>query len=160
MQYGNSGDYLARRLARDRPDVLERMKAGEFKSVRAAAIEAGILPNMPTEDKALERLCLAWAKATLDDRRVFLSLMEREIEAALAGEYLNEIPCSPGYQKPYPPLADEPMPEIETLLHAGYSVSGIARMLGVSYRTVERWRHGYNKPRPAMRAKLLTAHTS
>ena len=32
--------YLLRRLARDRPDILERVKAGEFKSARAAAIEA------------------------------------------------------------------------------------------------------------------------
>ena len=36
-------DYLTRRIARDRPDVLERMKAGEFRSVRQAALEAGIL---------------------------------------------------------------------------------------------------------------------
>jgi hypothetical protein len=38
----NNADYLTARIARDRPDVLERMKAGEFKSVRAAAVEAGI----------------------------------------------------------------------------------------------------------------------
>ncbi len=41
-----SGDrganYLTRRIARDRPDILERMQAGEFRSVRAAALEAGI----------------------------------------------------------------------------------------------------------------------
>ena len=35
-------DYLVARIARDAPDVLERMKAGEFESVRAAAREAGI----------------------------------------------------------------------------------------------------------------------
>jgi hypothetical protein len=34
---GNEPDYLTSRIARDRPDVLERMKAGEFPSVRAAA---------------------------------------------------------------------------------------------------------------------------
>jgi hypothetical protein len=39
---GNDADYLTRRIARDRPDILERMKAGEFTSVRAAALEAGI----------------------------------------------------------------------------------------------------------------------
>jgi len=45
---------LARRIARDRPDVLERMKAGEYKSVRAAARDAGFireeyrLPREPT----------------------------------------------------------------------------------------------------------------
>lgn len=45
---GNSQAYLLRRLARDAPDVLERVKAGEFKSARAAAIEAGIIKPVPT----------------------------------------------------------------------------------------------------------------
>lgn len=40
---GNHSDYLTARIARDRPDVLEAMKAGTFKSVRAAAVEAGII---------------------------------------------------------------------------------------------------------------------
>jgi hypothetical protein len=31
---GNSADYLARRIARDRPDILARMKAGAFPSAR------------------------------------------------------------------------------------------------------------------------------
>src|SRR5262245_9061105 len=39
---GNHAAYLAARIARDRPDILERMKAGEFPSVRQAAIVAGI----------------------------------------------------------------------------------------------------------------------
>jgi hypothetical protein len=42
-EWGNSSDYLTRRLARDRPDLIDRMKAGEFRSVRAAALEAGIV---------------------------------------------------------------------------------------------------------------------
>lgn len=44
---GRTADYLTARIARDRPDVLDRMKAGEFRSVRAAAIEAGIVPDDP-----------------------------------------------------------------------------------------------------------------
>jgi hypothetical protein len=40
---GDSPDYLTARIARDRPDIIERMRAGEFKSVRAAALEAGIV---------------------------------------------------------------------------------------------------------------------
>jgi len=44
-KFGTNVDYLARRIARDRPDVLERMAAGEFRSVRAAAIEANIAPR-------------------------------------------------------------------------------------------------------------------
>ena len=35
-------DYLTARIARDRPDIWERMQRGEFKTVAAAAREAGI----------------------------------------------------------------------------------------------------------------------
>jgi hypothetical protein len=43
---GSGGQkYLVARIARDRPDVLERMKQGEFISVRQAAIAAGIVRN-------------------------------------------------------------------------------------------------------------------
>jgi hypothetical protein len=34
---GNKAAYLTRRITRDRPDVLARMKAGAYPSVRAAA---------------------------------------------------------------------------------------------------------------------------
>lgn len=34
---GNSSTYLTARIARDRPDILKRMQAGEYRSVRAAA---------------------------------------------------------------------------------------------------------------------------
>jgi hypothetical protein len=43
IQGGTSADYLTARIARDRPDILERMKAGAFSSVRQAAKEAGIV---------------------------------------------------------------------------------------------------------------------
>lgn len=42
---GNDPAYLTSVIARDRPDILERMKQGEFRSVRAAAIEAGIVKD-------------------------------------------------------------------------------------------------------------------
>ena len=45
---GNSQPYLLRRLARDAPDILERVKTGEIKSARAAAIEAGIITTFPS----------------------------------------------------------------------------------------------------------------
>lgn len=45
---GNGQSYLLRRLARDAPEILERVKAGEFRSARAAAIEAGIIKPVPT----------------------------------------------------------------------------------------------------------------
>ncbi len=38
IEYGSTNaDYLTARIARDRPDILDRMKDGEYKSVRAAA---------------------------------------------------------------------------------------------------------------------------
>ena len=40
---GNRSTYLTRRIARDHPKILEQMKAGKFKSVRAAAKAAGIV---------------------------------------------------------------------------------------------------------------------
>jgi hypothetical protein len=43
MGAGNSADYLTARIARDRPDILEAMKQGKYRSVRQAAIEAGIV---------------------------------------------------------------------------------------------------------------------
>lgn len=45
---GDTQAYLLRRLARDAPEVLERVKSGEFKSARAAAIEAGIITPFPS----------------------------------------------------------------------------------------------------------------
>ena len=38
----NSWDRILPRLARDAPEVMEKVKTGEIKSARAAAIEAGI----------------------------------------------------------------------------------------------------------------------
>ncbi len=39
---GDQASYLTSKIARDAPEVLERMKAGEFKSVAAAARVAGV----------------------------------------------------------------------------------------------------------------------
>lgn len=65
---GNASSYLTRRIARDRPDFLERMKQGEYKSVRAAAIEAGIV-HSPSERAHLRpRRALLWAGAGGVDR--------------------------------------------------------------------------------------------
>ena len=45
LRYGTDPEYLAARIARDAPQVLEDMKAGKFKSVRAAAKAAGIVKD-------------------------------------------------------------------------------------------------------------------
>jgi hypothetical protein len=56
---GNSADYLAARIKRDRPDLAARVEAGEFRSMRAAALEAGIVkPACPVKaaKKAVEKM--------------------------------------------------------------------------------------------------------
>jgi hypothetical protein len=73
---GNSQSYLLRRLARDAPDVLERVKTGEIKSARAAAIEAGIItpsPSLqlkdpsPTAQKLLAKKGKEWCLELLEE---------------------------------------------------------------------------------------------
>jgi len=63
---GNRSDYLVARMARDRLDILERMKAGEFASVREAAREAGIIKDV----SLVEQVVRLWKKATPEERRV------------------------------------------------------------------------------------------
>lgn len=55
----DSVEYLTARIARDRPDVLARMRAGEFASVHQAAIAAGIRKvtvTVPLEPEAIARV--------------------------------------------------------------------------------------------------------
>lgn len=45
-------EYLTARIARDRPDILEKMRAGQYQSVRTAALDAGIVKarmSIPTD---------------------------------------------------------------------------------------------------------------
>lgn len=60
LEHGNSADYLTARIARDRPDILEEMKQGKYRSVRQAAIDAGIVKpqtrySLPDEPKQAGR---------------------------------------------------------------------------------------------------------
>lgn len=73
---GTSRDYLLRRLARDRPEILERVKTGEIKSARAAAIEAGIIKDIPsvqlkdpapTAKKLFDKKGRAWCLQLLEE---------------------------------------------------------------------------------------------
>ena len=48
--YGNHATYLTRRLARDAPEIAAKLAAGEYSSVRVAALEAGIVK--PTDPVA------------------------------------------------------------------------------------------------------------
>jgi hypothetical protein len=59
LQRGSTNStYLTARLKRDAPEIAERLAAGEFRSVRAAAIEAGIVKVPSVED----RIRKLWAK--------------------------------------------------------------------------------------------------
>jgi len=49
---GNDATYLARRLLRDAPVIFEALERGEYKSVRQAAIAAGIVKVPTNEEKA------------------------------------------------------------------------------------------------------------
>lgn len=47
-KHGTSQSYLLRRLKRDAPELFQQLEAGAIKSVRAAAVEAGIVKDVPT----------------------------------------------------------------------------------------------------------------
>src|SRR5262249_22424708 len=64
----NQADYPTARIARDRPDIPSRMKAGEFKSVRAAAAEAGFVRR--TAAVPLEPAASARRRGRAGDRTV------------------------------------------------------------------------------------------
>lgn len=74
--FGNSQSYLLRRLARDAPKILEKVKTGEIKSARAAAIEAGIItpfPSLqlkdpaPTAEKLLAKQGKEWCLQLMEE---------------------------------------------------------------------------------------------
>jgi hypothetical protein len=65
---GNNADYWAARIKRDHPEIAARVERGEFKSMRAAAIAAGIVKPKT----ALDLLRAAWKKATPAERDSFL----------------------------------------------------------------------------------------
>lgn len=49
----NKSDYVVARIARDHPDILERMKKGDFQSMAEAAREAGIQTAKPRKTVTL-----------------------------------------------------------------------------------------------------------
>lgn len=78
---GTSSEYLLRKLAREAEGdpvaaaVLDRVKHGEYKSVRAAAIDAGIVkPDTP-----LVLLKRAWARSSQSEQEEFMKWIRREI---------------------------------------------------------------------------------
>jgi hypothetical protein len=66
---GTSSAYLAAKLRRDHPEIADRMARGEFRSVRAAAIAAGIV----RQTTALDQLRRAWRRASSEQQEEFLA---------------------------------------------------------------------------------------
>jgi len=75
-QQGNSADYLKARLYRDHPEMAAAFERGEYRSARAAAIEAGIItpfPSLqlkdpaPTAQKLLDKKGHAWCLQLLEE---------------------------------------------------------------------------------------------
>jgi hypothetical protein len=88
LDRGNHSEYLAARLKRDRPDIHARLAAGEFRSVRAAAIEAGIVTPRPRLSIPLDDLDAAGA---LLRRRLAPAQLIQLIDALKGGR-----PCGHG----------------------------------------------------------------
>jgi len=70
---GNGAPYLLRRLAKTEPAIVKRYQAGEFASVRAAAIEAGIIKIIQPLDAAIK----AWRKLSKPDKAKFQAIIKQ-----------------------------------------------------------------------------------
>ena len=156
-KHGTDRWYLLRRLKRDAPELADQAINREL-SAHAAAIKAGIIKKPSPEEAGLEHLLDAWWKADLGERNAFLWLVEEEIEAAEAGEllYTTAPPQNRGKgPRPYRKREGEMgVPEIETLIDRGWSVTALAKEVGVTYRTLSRWRWGETKPNQAQRERV------
>jgi hypothetical protein len=81
---------LTARLARDHPEIFERLKAGEFKSAKAAALAAGIIKEMITipddPELAARRLLMHFQGERLE---AFVALMNQLAPKRTAGGKLG-----------------------------------------------------------------------
>jgi hypothetical protein len=84
---GNSAEYLVARIARDRPDILEDMKQGKYRSVRQAAIEAGIVNAKTRYSLPDEPVAAAHYLAQRVDREWLMTMVD-ELMKEIAGEGL------------------------------------------------------------------------
>lgn len=75
LSRGENAPYLAARLNRDHPDIAARVEAGEFKSIRAAAIEAGII-RVPSKLQLAQK---AFVRLNGDDRLEFIAWMTTQV---------------------------------------------------------------------------------
>lgn len=65
---GDSVSYLASRLKRDHPEIAARVERGEFRSMRAAAIEAGIVKPRISVELSVRGMIKACRKLTAAER--------------------------------------------------------------------------------------------
>ena len=77
---GTSVAYLAGILKRDHPKIAAALERGEFKSVRAAAIAAGIIKVV----SSLDQLRRAWKRASAEEREAFELWKKDEASKCLA----------------------------------------------------------------------------
>ncbi len=68
MAWKRDSEYWKNRIKNEHPNVWARHEKGEIKSVRAAAIEAGLIQ----ERTVLMDLRRAWKKASDEERVIFL----------------------------------------------------------------------------------------
>jgi hypothetical protein len=82
MKHGNDPAYLAARIKRDRPDIAAAVERGEYKSIREAAIQAGIIKKPDPVQIALR----AWASMTDEQRDEFRSQTQERTDNPLPAE--------------------------------------------------------------------------
>jgi hypothetical protein len=146
-QHGNSSGYLIGRMKRDRPDIARAYIDGKYKTVKDAAIDAGILPSKPhNDDKRLFDLMQAWIKADETDRAIFLYMLEDE-------DFLK-ADCKQVYQRFMP---EQDIPELEFLIDALGTIQAVSDVIGTTTRTIRRWRAGSAAP-PRAKMDLLCEH--
>lgn len=72
---GENADYIKARLRRDHPEIAEQLQRGEFRSARAAAIEAGIIKPVPTIRLVndINKVAQAISRHLNDEQRIALA---------------------------------------------------------------------------------------
>lgn len=69
MAWKRDSEYWKNRIKTEHPKIFTKLENGDIKSVRAAAIEAGLI----RERTALMDLRRAWTNASAKERKTFLA---------------------------------------------------------------------------------------
>jgi hypothetical protein len=76
MAWKRDSAYWKSRVEREYPDIWNRLERGEIASVRAAAIEAGLIRDRTP----LMDLRRAWRNASIEERKAFLDEVRPDTE--------------------------------------------------------------------------------